>query len=134
MKQKVFAKCIKGNKDMVELESMVGSLLGGEDNKCSLTRSSDFVQLRLRALYGRGGVPLQPLHVFGEGLQISLDQDNVASVFLLSMSVDDDVILGQKRTEPDSERGPDVSDGGDRGLLSRLSVEDQDPCPSPENP
>jgi len=109
MKQKVFSRLVVGNKDMVELESMVGSLLGGEDNKCSLIRSSDFVKLRLRALYDReekGGS--LPMHVFGEGLQISLDQGNVVSVYLLSMSVDDDVILGKKRGEPDTGRGDDL--------------------------
>ena len=131
MKQKVFAKCIKGKEDMAELESTVGSLLGGEANKCSLIRSSDFIQLRLRALYNCDGGGPPPLHVFGEGLQISLDQDNVASVFLLSMSVDDDVILGRKRSEPDSECSPDAVDERD---LSRMFVEASEPCPSPEDP
>jgi hypothetical protein len=126
MKQKVFARSIQGQKDMAELESTVGSLLGGEDNKCSLIRSSDFVQLRLRALYGRGVPP--PVHVYGEGLQISLDQANVASVFLLSVSAEDDVILGKKRSEPDSERSPDRVDHD----LARLCVE-QGACPSPED-
>lgn len=127
MKQKVFAKRIENKKDMAELESTVGSLLGGEDNKCSLIRSNDFVQLRLRALYSReGGAPL-PLHVYGEGLQISLDKDNVASVFLLSVSIDDDVILGRKRPGPDP-------DGVDDDDLSQLSMEASDPNPSPEDP
>lgn len=109
MKQKVFSKRIEGKRDMAELESTVGSLLGGEDNKCSLVRSSDFVRLRLRALYGRGKA--QHLHVYGGGLQISLDPDNIASVYLLSVSVDDeDVVLG-KRAEPESPgRGDELDD------------------------
>jgi hypothetical protein len=100
MRQRVFTQRIQDKQDMILLESTVAGLLGGEHNKCYLIRSSEFVQLRLCALYDKG---LRPLHVYGENLQISLDTDNVASVYLLSMSVDAEEILLGKRTEPDCE-------------------------------
>lgn len=98
MRQKVFVQRIQGKEDMSRLESMIGSLLGGEHNKCSLIRCSEFIQLRLRALYGKG-VP--PVHVYGEGLQISLDADNVASVYLLTSYVEPDEGLLGKRSQPE---------------------------------
>jgi hypothetical protein len=108
MRQKVFVQSIGCKADMTRLEEMIGNLLGGEHNKCSLVRCNEFVQLRLCALYGKGA---KPVHVYGEGLQISLDADNVASVYLLSSSVEADetlLVLG-KRGEPDSpvEEDPD---------------------------
>lgn len=110
MRQKVFVQRIGDKEDMTRLEETIGGLLGGEHNKCSLVRCNEFVQLRLCALYGRGS---RPVHVYGEGLQISLDVDNVASVYLLSSLVDTDeplgVLLG-KRAEPD-ERQPEEGDG-----------------------
>ena len=99
MRQKVFVQPIRGKEDMALLESTIGSLLGGEQNKCSLVRSNEFVQLRLCALYGRGA---RPVHVYGEGLQISLEKDNVASVYLLCSNVEleQETLLG-KRSEPE---------------------------------
>jgi hypothetical protein len=111
MRQKVFVQRITCKEDMTLLEETIGNLLGGEHNKCSLVRCNEFVQLRLCALYNRGA---RPVHAYGEGLQISLDVDNVASVYLLSTYVDADdalLVLG-KRSEPEPEqRCPD--DDGD---------------------
>jgi hypothetical protein len=105
MRQKVFVQHIRGKEDMTLLESTIGNLLGGEQNKCSFVRSSEFVQLRLCALYDRG---VRPVHVYGEGLQISLGRDNVASVYLLcgNLEVEQDVLLG-KRSEPETAGRPD---------------------------
>jgi hypothetical protein len=102
MRQKVFMQPIRGKEDMALLESTIGSLLGGEQNKCSLVRSSEFVQLRLCALYDRG---TRPVHVYGEGLQISLGRDNVASVYLLcgNVELEQETLLG-KRSEPEPQR------------------------------
>jgi hypothetical protein len=100
MRQKVYVQDIGGMEDMAALELAIGGLLGGEHNKCSLVRSNEFVQLRLCALYGKGE---KPMHVYGEGLQISLDDANVASVYLLCSSVDaDEVLLGKR---PEREHG-----------------------------
>lgn len=98
MRQKVFVQRIEGKEDMALLESTIGCLLGGEKNKCSLVRCNEFVQLRLRALYGKG---VAPVHVYGEGLQISLTADNVASVYLLTSYVEPDEGLLGKRSEPE---------------------------------
>ncbi len=98
MRQKVFVQRIECKEDMSRLESMIASLLGGEHNKCSLIRCNEFIQLRLRALYGKGA---PPVHVYGEGLQISLDADNVASVYLLTSYVEPDEGLLGKRSQPD---------------------------------
>jgi hypothetical protein len=105
MRQKVYMQGIGGMEDMAALELAIGGLLGGEHNKCSLVRSNEFVQLRLCALYGKGE---KPMHVYGEGLQISLDDANVASVYLLCSSVDaDEILLGKRsereRSQPDHE-------------------------------
>ena len=100
MRQKVFVQRVESKEDMSVLESTIGSLLGGEKNKCSLIRCSEFVQLRLRALYGRGKAPV---HVYGEGLQISLDPDNLATVYLLTSYVEADEGLLGKRSQPEDE-------------------------------
>ena len=113
MRQKVFVQSIGCKADMTRLEEMIGNLLGGEHNKCSLVRCTEFVQLRLCALYGKGA---KPVHVYGEGLQISLDVNNVASVYLLSSSVeaDDALLVLGKRAEPDSPAEEDTEPpGGD---------------------
>lgn len=98
MRQKVFVQRIEGKEDMALLESTIGCLLGGEKNKCSLVRCNEFVQLRLCALYGKG---VAPVHVYGEGLQISLSVDNVASVYLLTSYVEPDEGLLGKRSVPE---------------------------------
>ena len=98
MRQKVFSRIVQCMEDMSLLEQTIGSLLGGERNQCALVRCSEFVQLRLCALYNRGE---KPMHVFGDGLQISLDENNVATVYLLSSSVDTDESILGKRAQPD---------------------------------
>lgn len=98
MRQKVFVLRIESKEDMSRLESTIGGLLGGEHNKCSLIRCNEFIQLRLCALYGKG---VAPIHVYGEGLQISLDTNNVASVYLLTSFVEPDEGLLGKRSEPE---------------------------------
>ena len=82
MSNKIFSVEIKTKKDMTVLEDMITSLLGGEQGKCALIRSQDFLALRLRALYGRESG--RPLVVYGEGLKIMLDMDNVGSISLLN--------------------------------------------------
>ena len=94
---------------MSKLEQTVASLLGGEYNKCSFIRSQDFITLRLRALYTRAQeasvAPRDPIVVYGEGLKITLDVDNNASVFLVSPSIEAESSLQHnlgKRACPDS--------------------------------
>ena len=99
MRQKVFVQRIECKEDMSRLEHTIGGLLGGEPNKCPPIRCTEFIQLRLRALYGKGA---GPFHVYGEGLQISLDVDNVASVYLLTSYVEPDEGLLGKRSEPET--------------------------------
>ena len=101
MKQKVFAIRIKDKEDMAVLESTVGGLLGGEQNKCALVRSHEFVSLRLSALYGRGTAPVS---VYGGDLQIHLDADRNVTVYLLASAVDMDESLLGKRTEPEPDQ------------------------------
>jgi hypothetical protein len=106
MRQKVFMLQIQSKEDMSLLESTVGSLLRGEHNKCALIRCNEFIQLRLCALYGKG-VP--PIHVYGEGLQISLDANNVVSVYLLTSFVEADEGLLGKRSEPEKSEALETS-------------------------
>ena len=98
MRQKVFTLQIQGKEDMSLLESTIGGLLRGEHNKCALIRCNEFIQLRLCALYGKG---IPPIHVYGEGLQRSLDASNVVSVYLLMSYVEADEGLLGKRSEPE---------------------------------
>lgn len=109
MRQKVFVLRIECKEDMSRLEHTIGGLLGGEHNKCSLIRCNEFIQLRLRALYGKGA---GPIHVYGEGLQISLDVNNVASVYLLTSYVEPDEGLLGKRSEPETSlQGEEAAQG-----------------------
>lgn len=103
MRQKVFVQRIECKEDMSCLEQTIGGLLGGEHNKCSLIRCNEFIQLRLRALYRKG---VGPIHVYGEGLQISLDENNVATVYLLTSFVEPDEGLLGKRSEPEPTSEP----------------------------
>jgi hypothetical protein len=102
MRQKVFAINITSKEDMAVLESTVGSLLGGEQNKCALVRSQEFIKLRLSALYGRGE---RAMSVYGGDLQIKLDADRTVTVYHLSFGVDQDETLLGKRAEcePDTD-------------------------------
>lgn len=102
MRQRVFVIRIRGKEDMAVLESTVGGLLGGEQNKCALIRSFEFVNLRLSALYGRGAPSMS---VYGGDLQITLDSDKIVTVYHLSTSVDvDESLLGKRiESEPDQD-------------------------------
>lgn len=102
MRQKVFSIRVQDKSDMDVLESTVGRLLGGEQNKCALVRSQEFIKLRLSALYGRGD---KVMSVYGGDLQISLDSDRMVTVYHLSSGVDPDESLLGKRVEcePDTD-------------------------------
>jgi hypothetical protein len=105
MHQKVYTIQIKNPKDMNSLEQTLASLLGGEHNKCAFIRSQEFIALRLRALYGRSPSAQAAASsvVYGEGLKITLDPDNHASVYLVSPSIEaDPSLLVGKRACPDS--------------------------------
>lgn len=130
MRQKVFVLAIDTKEDMSLLESTIGGLLGGERNKCSLIRCNEFVQLRLRALYGRGKAPV---HVYGEGLQISLGVDNVASVYLLTSYVEPDEGLLGKRSQPEEDgAAPPVAQEEEEE--PEQAVEDDESCIKDEPP
>lgn len=130
MRQKVFVLAIDTKEDMSLLESTIGGLLGGERNKCSLIRCNEFVQLRLRALYGRGKAPV---HVYGEGLQISLGVDNVASVYLLTSYVEPDEGLLGKRSQPEEDgTAPPVAQEEEEE--PEQAVEDDESCIKDEPP
>ncbi len=100
-RERVFALRVKGKDDMTQIETFVGGLLGSKHSRCALVRSQDFIKLRLCALYDRGDPPMT---VYGEGVQVCLDQDKNVTVYLLSNSVVDpeaSVLLG-KRRDPES--------------------------------
>jgi hypothetical protein len=102
MRQKVFSVKVGCKQDMAKLESVVGGLLGGEQNKCSFVRSQDFVNLRLCALYNRGETPLS---IYGENIQISLDTEKNVTVYMLSTGVDEaDHILGKRAHESEQDQ------------------------------
>lgn len=86
MGQKLFSVHIRTTADMIALENVVTVLLGGEQHKCALIRSQGFQALRLHALYVKKGE--LPSAVYGEGLKICLDSNNVGAVYLL-----DDVVI-----------------------------------------
>jgi hypothetical protein len=109
MLQKVLSLSIQGQQDMTKLEQTVACLLGGEHHKCSFVRSQDFIKLRLQALY-HPAAQRAPLVVYGEGLKICLDNDNLATVYLVDPSIDPDLptppsepttVLG-KRAQPET--------------------------------
>ena len=102
MRQKVFSIKIQGKEDMAKLESVIGGLLGGEQNKCSFTRCQDFVNLRLCALYNRGETPLS---IYGEDIQIYLDEEKNISVYMLSTGIEEsDHILGKRAHESEQDQ------------------------------
>jgi len=97
---------------MAQLEETVSILLGGEQHKCAFVRSKDFITLRLQALYHRSVASTFPLMVYGEGLKISLDAENNATVYLVGPSIlesDESLVRPGKRgcTDPD---GPGAFD------------------------
>jgi hypothetical protein len=103
MPTKIFSTQIQNKADMAAMENMLTSLLGGERNKCSLIRSHDYQSLRLRALYRRAKDKDAPtLVMYGEGLKITLDSDNVGAIFLLepeTIETDEDAqtVLGKRK-------------------------------------
>ena len=99
MLYEIFSIQIKSREDMSTLEDTISRLLGGEQRKCALLRSQEFVNLRLRALYDRG--PDRLPVVYGEGLKISLDSDKHARVYLLQLGFDTDPVYLGKRVHPD---------------------------------
>ena len=102
MRQKVYSIRIRDKEDMAVLESTLGGLLGGEQNKCALVRSFEFVNLRLSALYGRGPPAMS---VYGGDLQIALAADKNVTIYHLSSTVDvEESLLGKRvESEPDQE-------------------------------
>lgn len=119
MQRAVLSIKIRGQEDMARLEQTIGVLLGGENHKCSLMRSKDFVSLRLRALYNRPAIlPREGLLVYGEGLKITLDDQNNAAVYLTVPSIDQDESVLGKRACPET------------GVSSAPSVSDADPWPA----
>ena len=100
MPTKIFSIQIKTKADMAALEDTITTLLGGEQSKCALIRSHDFLALRLRALYRRSK-DAPALVVYGEGLKITLDSDNVGAVSLLDPETiepaEDPAVLGKRR-------------------------------------
>lgn len=91
---------------MARLEQTIGTLLGGENHKCSFVRSKDFVSLRLRALYNRPStLPGEGLLVYWEGLKITLDVNNNAAVYLTVPSIDPDESVLGKRSCPEAGGG-----------------------------
>jgi len=102
MLHEIFAIKINDRNDMLLLEETIMKLLGGEQNKCALLRSQEFVNLRLRALYNRG--PDRPAIVYGEGLKIFLDTEKQARVYLLELGFDTDPTYLGKRNSPDDDQ------------------------------
>ena len=87
--------------DMSRLEEILGDFLGGEQHKCSFVRSSEFVHLRLTALYKPVGA--DPLVVYGEGLKIVLDSEKFITVSLLQAGIEQDMGLGKRQCHDEEE-------------------------------
>lgn len=102
MLYEIFSIQIAGRSDMLVLEDTIIRLLGGEQNKCALFRSQEFVNLRLRALYNRG--PDCPPAVYGEGFKIFLDADKRVHVYMLELGFDMDPTYLGKRKNPDDDQ------------------------------
>jgi len=101
MQERIYSAHIRNQDDMARLEEKVGSMLGGEQSKCAFTRSSDFINLRLRALYKPA--EQAPLTIYGEGLKLVLDSDKNVTVYLLQTSVEVDSSLGKRPCPEDEE-------------------------------
>jgi hypothetical protein len=98
---KVFTLQINSKQDMVLLEKALGRLLGSEFNKCSLVRSQEFINIRLRALYDRG--PADRIVAYGERVKVCLEVDKTADIFLMESSMDDGPSLLGKRSSLEEE-------------------------------
>ena len=99
MLHKVFSIQIQCKEDMAKLEEALVRLLGGEQSKCSLVRSQEFINIRLRALYNRG--PAERIEVYGERVKICLDVDKTAEIYLMELGLDAVPALLGKRPCPD---------------------------------
>lgn len=101
MQERIYSASIRTKDDMARLEEAVGSMLGGERSKCAFTRSSDFVNLRLRALYKPA--EKDPFVVYGEGFKLVLDSEKKVTVYLLQTSVEVDSSLGKRSCAEEDE-------------------------------
>jgi hypothetical protein len=100
---KVFSVHIQTKEDMGKLEEALISLLGGERSKCSLIRSQEFVNIRLRALYNRG--PAERIVVYGERVKVCLELDKTAHIYLMELGLDAVPALLGKRDCPEDGAG-----------------------------
>jgi len=98
---KVFTLQIHNQQDMALLERTLGRLLGSEFNKCSLVRSQEFINIRLRALYDRG--PADRIVAYGERVKVCLEVDKTADIFLMESCMDDAPSLLGKRSSVDED-------------------------------
>lgn len=96
----LYTKHIGGQSDMAELESVLTRAMGG--GRAGFTRSEEYVRFRLAALYGIGTGPVE---AYGDTLKVTLDQDRMATVYLLGPAYVSDLELGKtnKRSAPDSD-------------------------------
>jgi hypothetical protein len=106
MLQKIFSISVTTKHDMSKLEEVIVALLGGEHNKCSFTRSKEFVQLRLQALYPRkqDGVRTKNLSVYGEGLKITLTPTGLACVFVTDPCFEPFLLCSEDAPDPLGKR------------------------------
>jgi hypothetical protein len=102
---KVFSIQIQCKNDMARLEDALVRLMGGERSKCSLIRSQEFVNIRLRALYDRG--PSERIVVYGERVKVCLESDKTVDIYLSELGLDSVPVLLGKRDSP--EDGADGS-------------------------
>jgi len=82
---------------MALVEHIIGQLLGGENDKCAFVRSSEFLKLRLSALY-KGPVGAM-IVVYSDTVKITLDNENWARIFLLEEAVAPEGVLGKRRVD-----------------------------------
>jgi len=100
---KVFSIQVKTKEDMAKLEEALVSLLGGEQSKCAMMRSQEFINIRLRALYNRG--PAEAIVVYGEKVKICLTPEKNADIYLMELGIDAVPALLGKRAHQDDAGG-----------------------------
>ena len=109
MLYKVFSIHVKTKEDMDKMEQALVSLLGGEQSKCALMRSQEFINIRLRALYDRG--PAENIVVYGERVKICLDPEKHAEIYLMELGVDSvPALLGKRSFSEDPSGACDDQD------------------------
>lgn len=106
---KVFSIQIQTSEDMAKLEEALVRLVGGERSKCTLIRSQEFVNLRLRALYDRG--PEDRIVAYGGRIKVCLESDKTADVYLMEFGLDSVPALLGKRLCPDEDGDSDDAKG-----------------------